>query len=181
MANPTPNSNNVAFKWSVIYVVIGIVITFAFQFLNVDPNSQAKYIGYIPFIVFLFIVQKEYKDKLEGYLTFGQGFGAGFKYALFGGIIMGIFIFIYLSWINPHMLEQAMASQQDKLHDQGLSDEQIDASMNLARKYGPIFGLLGTIFADAVFGAILALIGAAIFKNERPMFSGDDYQPVEPQ
>jgi hypothetical protein len=179
MENPIPNSNNVAFKWSVIYVVIGIVITFAFQFLNVDPNSPAKYVGYVPFIIFLFIVQKEYKDKLGGYLSYGQGVGAGFKYALFGGIMMGVFVFIYLTWINPHMLDQAMASQRDKLEAQGLTDEQIDMSLGIATKYGALFGFIGSILMDAFFGIILALIGAAIFKNERPMFSSNDYNEPE--
>jgi len=179
MENLTPSLNNLSFKWSIIYVILGIVITYAFQLLNVDPNSPAKYIAYIPFIIFLFIAQKEYKDQLGGYLSFGQGVGVGFKYALFGGIIMGIFVFIYLKWLNPHILEQALYSQQDKLQEQGLTDEQIDMSMNLAKKYGAVIGLFSTIFADAFFGIILALIGAAIFKNVRPMFSSDDYEPVK--
>ncbi|HAL81645.1 MAG TPA: hypothetical protein DCO83_04925, partial [Mucilaginibacter sp.] len=101
MENVKKSYTNVAAKWAVIYVITSIVITYAFQFLNVDQASPAKYLSYIPFIAFLLLTQKEYKDQLGGFLTFGQGFMSGFMYSVFGGIILAVFIYIYLGILSP--------------------------------------------------------------------------------
>ena len=55
----TPSSTKVAFKWSLICVVVAIVITYTFQFLNIDQNSGIKYVGFVPFIAFLLLAQKD--------------------------------------------------------------------------------------------------------------------------
>ncbi|MDB5000009.1 MAG: hypothetical protein JWR76_1086, partial [Mucilaginibacter sp.] len=52
MENLSVNSTKIATKWALIYVVVSIIITYTFQFLNIDQNSPAKYIGYLPFIAF---------------------------------------------------------------------------------------------------------------------------------
>lgn len=180
MENTAPNSSKVAFKWSIIYAIIAIVITYTFQFLNIDQNSSIKYVGFIPFVAFLFLSQKEYKDQLGGYLTFGQGFGNGFVYSLFAGLIMAVFIYIYLTFLSPQVLDQALAAQRDKMAEKNMTSEQIDQAMSIAKNWGPIIGAVGTVIVDAVVGAIFALIGAAIFKKEPPMFAAvSDNEVVE--
>jgi len=68
-----------------------------------------------------------------------------------------------------------MADAQQKLTDQGtLSSEQIDTTMEISRKYGVIIATVGSVIGSAVTGAILALIGAAIFKKERPLFIAEE-------
>src|ERR1700744_3962600 len=140
-----PNSTKVAFKWCIINVVVSIVITYTFQFLNIDQNSGIKYVGLIPFIAFLFLAQKEFKDQLGGYLTFGQGFGAGFKFSLFSGLIMAVFIYIYLGYLSPQILDQALASQQDKMTQKGMTSEQIEQAASITKSWGPLFGAVGTV------------------------------------
>jgi len=169
MENTVPNSSKVATKWAVIYVLTSIVITYLFQFLNVDQTSGVKFLGYIPFIAFLFLAQKEYRDQLNGFMTFGQGFSAGFRYAVVAGLILAVFIYIYLTFLSPQILEQSIASQQDKFKEQNMTPEQIEKANEIGRKYGPIIGAFGAAIGSAVIGAILALIGAAIFKRERTL------------
>lgn len=168
------NQNNIVLKWTLISVITSIIITYVFQFANVDQNSGMKYLSYIPFMVYLFLAQKEYKDQLGGYITFGQAFSTGFKYAIFTGIILAIFIYLYLSLLSPQVFEKAMSDAQQKMTDQGqLSSEQIDSAMQISRKYGVILGAIGSVIGSAIIGAILSLIGAAIFKHEKPLFVND--------
>lgn len=168
MATSKPSSSNITVKWAVIYLITSIVITYIIQLLNLDPNSPVKYLGYIPFIAFLLLAQKEYRDnKLDGFISFGDAFLTGFLYSVFGGIMLAIFIYIYLSILSPHVLEAAMESQRQAFVDKGMSSDQIDQSMELGKKYGAIFGAVGTLFVIPIFGAIVALIGAAILKKEK--------------
>jgi NADH:ubiquinone oxidoreductase subunit 6 (subunit J) len=175
----TVNQNQIVLKWTAINVITAIVITYIFQFANVDQASSIKYLGYIPFIIFLFLAQKEYKDQMAGYITFGQGFLTGFKVALFSGLILAVFTYIYFAFLSPQVLEKILTDSQQKMTDQGnLSSDQIDTSMEFLRKYIMIFSVIGVALMDTMIGVILALIGAAILKKEKPLFTTDEVDPT---
>lgn len=167
MENLKPSSTNVTVKWAVFYVITSIIITYIIQLLNMQPTSPIKYLGYIPFIAFLLLAQKEYREKLGGFINFGDAFMTGFLYAVFGGVMLAIFIYIYLGILSPQVLDQSIETQRQVLVDKGMSSDQIDQSLEIAKKYGAIIGAVGTLFAIPIFGAIVALIGAAIFKKEK--------------
>jgi hypothetical protein len=167
MENAKKSSVNLAVKWAVIYVITSIIITYIFQFLNVDQTSPVKYLSYIPFIAFLLLAQKEYKDLLGGYLTFSEGFMSGFLYSVFAGLMLAVFIYLYLGILSPQILDQSMTAQHDKFVQSGMSEEQIDKATEITKKYGAIFGAIGTAIVTPIIGAIIALIGASILKKER--------------
>lgn len=166
METKAPNPTAIATKWALFYLLVSIIITYTFQFLNIDQNSAAKYIGYVPFIVFCILAQKEYKDQLGGFITFGQAFNPGFRYSLFGGLLLAIFIYIYLGILSPEVLAKAMEEQQSVMAEKGMSQDQIDKGIEMGSKYGAIFGAIATAISTLVFGCIVALIGAAILKKE---------------
>jgi hypothetical protein len=168
-----PNPTKIATKWAVISALTSILITYAFQLLNVEQDSPVKYVSLIPFVIFLMLAQKEFKDANNNYITFGEGFSTGFRYAIFSGLIMAVFIYIYLAFLNPGLLERAMDLQREKMHEQGLSDGDIDKAIGFGKKLGPVFGAFGTAIFDAILGVVFGLIGAAIFKKERSPFDDD--------
>ena len=173
-----------AIKWALIGLVTSIIITYALQYLNVDPNSPSKYIGLVPFVAFLLLTQKEYRDQLGGYLTFGEGFIAGFLYSVFLGVLSGVFIYLYYSVLSPEMIGKILTSTQAELEKKNMTPEQVEQAMAMTSKFiGPIsltiFSLIGTLF----MGAVVALIGAAIFKKVRAPFDVpgyDDSTPIDP-
>lgn len=169
-ANPT----KIATKWALFYVAVSIVITYTIDLLKLDPNSPVKYISYLPFIGFCVLAQKEFKDQLGGFLSFGQGFTAGFRYALFSGFLLAIFSFVYLAYLNPEFLVKAAEQQQAVLVEKGMSQEQIDKATEIATKYGPIIGSLAAAIGTLVSGCIISLIGAAILKREPSPFDAPD-------
>jgi hypothetical protein len=169
MENVKQGYFNLSVKWAVIYIITSIVITYTFQILDVDQvTSPLRFLPYVPLIAFLFLAQKEYKDKLGGFITFGQGFMAGFMYAVVVGVLGAIFTYIYLKFLSPQIWEQALAATKDKMaENKSLSGDQIDQAMDITRKYGIILGSLGALIVTPIIGAIISLIGAAIFKKER--------------
>ncbi|ASU34484.1 DUF4199 domain-containing protein [Mucilaginibacter xinganensis] len=167
----TPTPSKVALKWALIGVLASIVLTYVYQFLNIDANSPVKYVNYLFFILFLILSQKEFRDQLGGFVTFGQAFVEGLLFSVFYGIMVAIFTYIYFSFLSPSVWEQALAASQQKLEAGGnLSAEQIESAMNITRKYGVIIATVGIIIGTPIMGAIVALIGAAIFKKERSLF-----------
>jgi len=164
---PAPNPTKVATKWALISLLIAIVITYAIQFANIDMNSPIKYIGYIPFLACLFLTQKEFRDELGGYLTFNEGFSAGFRYSVFNGLLLAVFTYVYLGILSPDIFAKSLEASQTKMAQQGMTQEQIDKGMSIAKKWGPLFGAFAVAIIYAIIGAIVSLIGAAIFKKEK--------------
>ncbi|WP_121811822.1 DUF4199 domain-containing protein [Mucilaginibacter kameinonensis] len=160
-----------ALKWALINLIVSIVITYAFQFLNVDQTSSLKYLNYLPFIAFLLLTQKEFKDQLGGYLTYGQGFLSGFLYSIFTGVFIAIFTYVYFTILSPEMIDKIMDVSRKQMEAKGtMSQDQIDTAMGIATKYFAVIATVSVVFAYAIFGAIVSLISAVVFKNERSPF-----------
>ena len=170
-----PSSAKVAIKWSLIYVLVAIVITYASEIARLAVNSPVKYVTYIFLIIFLLLAQKEHRDKLGGYIKFGDAFVTGMLYGIFAGILTAIFVYIYLAILSPEIFAQALDQQRQAMADSGkMSSDQIDHAMDIAKKYGAILGAIVTVFIYAILGVIIGLIGAAILKKDPPMYSAPD-------
>lgn len=171
MEQSTPNPTKIATKWALIYLLTAIVLTYIIQYLSPDPNSPLKYLGYVPFIAFLLLAQKEYKDQLGGYLTFSEGFSSGFRYAVFASLLIAVFTFIYLTFLNPGMMDKAAEQARAQMEAKGgMSSDDIDKAVSLTKKIGPAVGSFFIAIIDTIVGIIIALIGAAVFKKERSPF-----------
>jgi hypothetical protein len=178
-ANLTP----VIIKWAAIYVIASIVLSYATQYLNLSPDSPVKWIGTLFFIGFMLLTQKECRDVNGGYLTFGEGFKAGFLYAIFSGIVLTIFTYLYFTVLSPEMVDKILAVTQAQLEAKNMSQEQIEQGMSFTRKIvNPTVLTISAAVSAVVMGAIIALIGAAIFKKDRPpvLMSDTDGDKVEP-
>jgi Protein of unknown function (DUF4199) len=171
MEQATPSSAKIAIKWALIYVLIAIVITYVIEIAKLDLNSPVKYLTYIVLLAFLFLAQKEHKDKVGGYIKFNEAFVTGLLYGVFAGVLTGIFVYIYLTFLSPEIFTQTIEQQREALAAKGnLSSDQIDQAMDIAKKYGVILGSFGAAIVYTILGAIFGLIGAAIFKKERSAY-----------
>ncbi|MGF7036859.1 DUF4199 domain-containing protein [Mucilaginibacter lappiensis] len=155
-----------AFKWALIGLVTTIVLTYAYQFLNIDLTSPVKYLNLIPFIAFLLLTQKEYKERLGGHMTFGKGFLSGFLNAIFVGLLSAVFTYVYYAILSPQMIGKAYAASRLKMAEQGLSQEQIDKALEIGHKYFAVINSGVAFLSCVLLGIVVALIGAAIFKKE---------------
>ncbi|MCO5947735.1 DUF4199 family protein [Mucilaginibacter sp. RT5R15] len=82
--------------------------------------------------------------------------------------MVAIFTYIYFTMLSPAVWDQAMNAAQKNLEAKGtLSSDQIESAMNISRKYGILIAVVGVAIGTPIMGAIIALIGAAIFKKER--------------
>ncbi len=171
MEQATPSSAKIAIKWALIYVLIAIVITYVIEIAKLDLNSPVKYLTYIVLLAFLFLAQKEHKDKLGGYIKFGEVFITALLYGVFAGILTGIFVYVYLTFLSPEIFTQTIEQQREALAAKGnLSSDQIDQAMEIAKKYGVVLGAFGAAIVYTILGVIFGLIGAAIFKKERSAY-----------
>jgi hypothetical protein len=173
---PTPpNSTKVATKWALISTATSIVLTFVYQFLNIAQDSPARYLSLLPFIAFIVMAQIEYKQLLGGSISYGKAFMTGFRVALFAGILGAVFMFIYVSYIHPEFISQAMEAQRAKLEANNMSDEQIERAMKMSSSFmSPAMFSFFAAVSSAIMGVIISLISAAFVKKDPSPFDIQD-------
>ncbi|MEQ8473681.1 MAG: DUF4199 domain-containing protein [Marinoscillum sp.] len=166
---------SVAIKYGVIAGLIGIIFFVIQDFAGLAGNPDFSWIGMVISIVITAVIitlaQKEYKKNGDQYMNYGEGLGLGTLLSLFSGIISSIFVYIYVSFINPEFVENIRQQQIVAMEEQGMSDAQIEQGMKMAENFsGPtamfIFGLLGAVF----FGFVVSLVVSAFIKKTRPEF-----------
>ncbi len=118
------------------------------------------------FVLFFFV--REYKLKtLSGFGSFGELFKFGFFTVLISGVIASVFLFVYLKFIDGHILamnELALEEAKETMLDnQGEVPKEVDTVFKTMNSPG-VFSILFLI-GHLVWGTVYALISAAIQKN----------------
>ncbi len=128
----------------------------------------------------MILAQKEFKDAQGGFITFGTAFSTGFRYALFTGLMMAVFMYVYYSYLSPEMYEKIADVTEQALEKQEMSSSQMEKTMSMTREWGPLFSAFGMAVGSAIIGAIISLITSAIIKKERSPYDIVD-EAVDPE
>lgn len=132
----------------------------------------AQYVGYIPFLALIIMNAIAYSKANDHYVTFGNVFGSCFKASAIVVLISIIWAFIMI-FIFPEMKEKGIEMARDQMaKNPELSDEQIDMSLQMTRKYWNVFMIAGALFINLFYGAVFSLIGAAVAKKKGTRMPG---------
>ena len=162
-----PNPTKVATKWALINSLTAIILTYLLFYLNVPLKSPIQYLSYVFLITYMFLAQKEFKDQLGGFITFGQAFSTGFRYAVFTGLVTAVFVYLYYSFLNPTAYDQVLEVTQTSMEEQNTPSSQIEKTMDIMHSWGPLLSAFGIAVGSAIIGAIISLVTSAIIKKER--------------
>jgi hypothetical protein len=160
----------VGMQYGVIVGIIMIIYGTLLQVTGLALEYQSlSYINYIFLGVVIYLAHKKFKEEGDGFMSYGQGLGIGFWISLIGGVISMVFSYIYMSFIDSTIMEQAMDKARYDMEEKGMSDAQIDQAMSITEKFMTpemifVMGIVGTL----IFGFILSLIVSAITKKTDP-------------
>ncbi len=158
-----------------LYLGIASILISVIVYAMGKQHEQGVVVPILSFVVMATIIVlgiKKFKDVNGGFMTLGQGIKTGVGIALIGGVISIAYTIIFMTFIEPDSLEQGMEIARQKMLDNpNLSEEQIDAQMEMAKKFsGPgmiaVFGLLWTLF----LGFVISLIGSAILQKKENQY-----------
>ncbi len=164
---------NNAIKWGAIMGVALIVMNLILYVAGLaGPGSTAGAIiafilNYVISIGAMVMGVKAFKSANDGYLSFGQGLGQSVLIGLVGGLISGIYAYIFMTYIDPSAMdalrEGAMAGAGDASEDQ---EALVDTIIKILTS--PVTLILLYSFMKVCLGLIAGLAIGAIMKNERP-------------
>ncbi|MBP6301745.1 MAG: DUF4199 domain-containing protein [Bacteroidia bacterium] len=164
--------NRTAMKWGAIMGFAGIIVTLVFYFTTGKMDSKNPFqmiLGFAIIIGGLIMCVKEQRDELQnGYISFGRALGVAMLTVLFSSIISGFFTYVFLKFGAPEILQNMVTEIEDKMREQGQSDEQIEMSISMMSKMMQpgIITIMG-VFMSALMSLVPALIIAAVMKKEQ--------------
>lgn len=171
MTEKEPSVTSVAIKYGFIFALIGIVFSLILMVAGLSENRWLSSLSFLILIAGLVIAMKNYKELNHGFMSYGQGLGIGAIVSLIYGLLSGITTWIYTSFVDPDYMGRIMEKQREEWVRQGMSDEQIDAAVQMSQSFsGPVAMILGAAIGTLVIGFIISLIVSAIMKNKRPEF-----------
>jgi hypothetical protein len=150
--------------FSVILYVTGLIL-----------NPKLGYISIVLTIAGIVFAQITYRNKeLNGAITYGQSLGFGVAIMLFAGIVTALYTLVLYTFIDPSLIDQTKAIQEEAMLAKNLTQDQVDAAMAITSKMMTpaimsIMGLLGSVFS----GTIISLI-TSIFVKKQPNLDAFD-------
>ncbi len=154
--------------FSLISYLLGIewMVSFTFGFLNIAVLIGAPiYAGVL------------WKKMQDGYLDFKNAFVVILLvFAAANFILLGYNVLMYtvIDPAIPEQVKEAVAGKTFSMMERfGIAEEEIEKAMEEIEKtemeYSPA-SLIKGYFTSLIWGAIIALIGAAIIKKNKPIF-----------
>ena len=152
---------------SLIIIIIGI----AGYFTDLAFSSWYSWAVNGLLVLAIIFACVHYANQKDGYVTFGNVFGHGFKVTAVVTVILLIYTLLAMTVLFPDMKQRIFDMQQAQMEEKNLPDDQIETAMNMMKKYFMLFLVLGVIVGNLIFGCIGSLIGAAAAKkrNINPM------------
>ncbi len=150
-----------------IIALVLIVIGIAGYYANLAYEKWFSWIGNAVFFIAVIFACIHYANQKDGYVTFGNVFGHGFKTTLVTTIIVVLYSILAITILFPEMKEKIFEMQQSEMEKRDLPDDQVETAMNMMRKYFTVFMIFGLILAYVVIGCIASLLGGAVAKKKK--------------
>ena len=148
---------------SLIIIIIGI----AGYFTDLAFSSWYSWAVNGLLVLAIIFACIHYANQKDGYVTFGNVFGHGFKVTAVVTVILLIYTLLAMTVLFPDMKQRIFDMQQAQMEEKNLPDDQIETAMNMMKKYFMLFLVLGVIVGNLIFGCIGSLIGAAVAKKKK--------------
>lgn len=162
-----------AMMYGAYYGFSAIAVMLLFFLLDVDPKSKSpSLISYTLLIVFTVLGIKSFRDEeCGGYISYGKSVGTGLLISVFGGILISVFTIVLFTLIDPGMSERILEESRQQLVERGMSDEQIETGLGIARKMmSPIWMFFMGIIGSGIIGVLFSLIISVFMKKEQSPF-----------
>lgn len=151
----------------VFYLILYVAGINVYAQTDKSIGGYLSYLSYVIIIAGLFLGIKSYRDKaLGGSISFGRALGFGTLMSLFSGIILAIYIILFIYVIDPDVLDGIFIMAEERMIEQGMPDSAIEKGMEITRAVTVPMMIAGTVVGNTFVGVIISLILGAILKKE---------------
>lgn len=158
-----PSTWSIGLKYGLISTAISIVFFLVLVLTGQNAfDNTWNWIGVGISIIILFIAQKEFKDQGTTYMSYGQGIGIAVYIALISIIIGGLFMYIYVEFIDTTAMDPFYAKQRADMEAKNVPDEQMEIAIKWTKMlFWPMYFVVGMFFS------VLTALIVTIFTQKR--------------
>ncbi|QBR13002.1 DUF4199 domain-containing protein [Sphingobacterium sp. CZ-2] len=183
--NENPLLKKKAITYGIILGVVSVVLAIASMYITINGTTlmssaiQAGAVNYIPFLILVTVFSKSLRTANGGYWSFSVALKNIFIMLAVTALI-GTLATMIMNWTMPQLQEQVLDKTRNMTIEYyesiNASDEAIDTIVAELDKQRDALGSLSIgqnilgLFIYFLVYFVLALIFAAIFKKEKPMF-----------
>ena len=114
--------------------VLLVIYSLVLYLFDLNENIWLSSVSYLITGAFLFYAITSFRDnKQNGLLSFGKGVGLGTLIGFFASLILALFIYVYITYVDPGVIEEAMIrAEESVLQSQpDISDADLDNAMEI--------------------------------------------------
>ncbi len=163
-----PEVNYALFNSAGICIWVLVEYLLGFHSTRMEIGQYTGYLANVIPITMLFLAIRERREKLNGgTLTFGQGMKTGIIISLITAVITTIFMYVYLTAVNPEFMNLGMELQKQKLLQSGHSEAEVTASLeSMKTMYSLPFQLGAILVITPIVGSVYSAIISAILRKK---------------
>jgi len=99
--------------------------------------------------------------------AYSRALGLGVMTQFFASIILAVFTYILVKFIDPGIIDQALATAEEKLLDSGFDPDMIESQIEMQKKFmTPMFMAAAQIMNGLIFGLLISLITSIFMKRK---------------
>ena len=140
--------------------------------INEQQSVVTSILNNMVIIAFLVYSIIQYRDKLNnGFISYSESLKLGTSIAFFSSIIMAVYTFIYITYLNPDMLVNILKQTEQAVLQSNpeISEDELDLALNMTSKLTQphwlmIMGVLSGTFMGFFFSAIISFF---VKKNDQ--------------
>lgn len=169
---PSVLIRRVGIRYGLILAGVSVLYFLIAASMSLNTNEgPGRWASIIFVIVILVLAHQYFKERGNGFMSYGQGIGIGFWTTLISSTISSLFTYIYMKFIDSNWVEQLKEMQLEQLENRGMSDEEIEMTMSIMEYFTTpgalfFFGIVGGIIGGVIFSLIVTLFTQK--KNNNP-------------
>ncbi|RIY37578.1 DUF4199 domain-containing protein [Capnocytophaga canis] len=171
------NTKNIMLKYGA-YFGVGVVAINVIMYATGMVYSGNMMVGLVSsaltlLVSILAIVYgiKAFKGANGGFLAMGEALKIGVGIALIGGIIVTLYTYIFMNYIEPDFTKKIMELQFEKMGEMGMSmsETEMDAAIAMSDKMGA-FTYISSLVGYLLLGLIVSAIAGAVMKKQEQVY-----------
>ena len=145
-------------KFGLIAGLIGTTQFLLISLLGENPFAPGwGWLGAAIIITVIFFAHKSFKDSGDGFMSYGQGVGISFWIALTATALSVPISYIFLTFIDPGVLDLFYEQQLAEMEKAGQPEAAIEMAMTWTKKLFWVFAIIMPIVWDVIIGLILSI------------------------
>ncbi len=166
---------NIALTYGVLLALFSIIVS-VITYITGNHLQPKWYLSVISLLVSVYIIVlaiKKYKTGNEGFLSLGEAIKVGLAVTVISGILIAIYNYIFMTVIEPDMVNQIMESSREKMIESNpnMTEEQMEMALSMSQKFmSPWIVSTLAVLSSLFSGFIISLISGLIMKQNRPDF-----------